>query len=131
MDFGWLWGTGLSEWTIPCLNALMWWTEDERRAAYTITLPGRTGCKMLLADDSQIARDVVATIRPTTLEHHPSGWLARNCLDPVWATTKVESSPAAMACELQEGVLQPYLKAIGAGDRQPGFTQFPLPFLAC
>jgi putative acetyltransferase len=131
VDFGWLWGNSLSEWTIPCLNALMWWTEDGRRAAYTVALSGRTGCKILLADDTGIARDVVATIRPTTLEHHPSGWMARNCLDPAWATTEVKVSSAAMACELQEGVLESYLKAIDADDRLPGFTLFPLPFLAC
>lgn len=86
---------------------------------------------MLLAEDPALAREVIATIRPATIEHHPSGWLARNVLDPTWATCEVELSQAAMACELQEGVLQPYLQALESGKRLPGFTRFPLPFLAC
>ena len=131
VDFGWLWGTSLSEWTIPCLNAIMWRTEEGQRAAYTVAPVGRGKCTMLLAEDPVLARDVIATIRPTTMEHHPSGWLARNVLDPAWATVEVKLSQAAMACELQEGVLQLYLNALDAGKRPPGFSLMPLPFMAC
>ncbi len=28
VDFAWPWGTSLSEWTIPAINSLMWWTLD-------------------------------------------------------------------------------------------------------
>ena len=131
VDFGWLWGTSLSEWTILCLNAVMWWTEEGRRAAYTVAPVGRGKCTMLLAEDPALAREVIATIRPTTMEHHPSGWLARNVLDTEWATCEVKLSEAAMACELEEGVLEPYLKAVDSGKRLPGVTLFPLPFMAC
>lgn len=131
VDFGWPWGTSLSEWTIPCMNVVMWRTEDGTRAAYTMDNHGRARCKLLLADDPALAREVIATIRPATLEHHPSGWLARHALDPEWATAEAKPSKAAMACELQEGVLDAYLQALESGNRLPGFTLFPLPFLAC
>ena len=131
VDFGWLWGTALSEWRIPCINAVMWWTEDGRRAAYTAAPVGRRKCNMLLADDRALARDVIATIRPATMEHHPSGWLARNVLDIEWASVEAKASEAAMACELREGALKPYMKAVEAGDRLPGFCMFPLAVMAC
>jgi len=131
VDFGWLWGESLQEWWIPGLNVMMWWTQDGRRAAYTVGLPGRGRCKMLLADDPALAREVIATIRPAALEHHPAGWLARDALDGEWATAEAKPSNAAMACELQEGALRPYLEAVESGRRSPGFTLFPLPFLAC
>ena len=74
---------------------------------------------------------MIATLRPATLGHHPSGWLARNVLDAEWGSAEAKLGDAAMAYELQEGVLAPYLKALEKGERLPGFTQFPLPFMAC
>ena len=130
VDFGWLWGTCLSEWTIPCMNATVWWTEDGRRAAYTVAKP-RRGFGTLLADDAELAREVIAAARPATLDHHPSGWLARHVLCPEWATVEAKRSDAAMALELQPGVLDAYLEAVEAGTRPVGSTLFPLPFLAC
>jgi len=130
VDFGWLWGTGLSEWRIPCINSVMWWTEDGRRAAYTAAPAGRGKCNMLLADDPALARDVVATIKPESMDHHPSGWLARNVLKKKWAKMEVKASKAAMACELQEGVLEPYLKAVESGERPTGACMFTLPVMA-
>ena len=131
VDFGWLWGTSLTEWSITCINAVMWWTEDGQRAAYTVAPPGRGRCNLLLADDPELARDVIATLRPATLGHHPSGWLARNVLSAEWGSAEATLGDAAMAYELQEGVLTPYLKASEKHERLPGFTQFPLPFMAC
>ena len=131
VDFAIQWGNTLGEWSLPCLNTVMWWTEDGRRAAYTVDKPGKNRCQMLLADDPDIARDVIATIRPPTLSHHPSGWLARNALDPEWGAAQAEASDAGMAYELQEGVLEPYLKARESGERPPGSVLGPLPFLAC
>jgi len=131
VDFSPAWGTNLSEWTIPCLNAVMWWTQDGRRAAYTVDKPGREKCRMLLADDPEVAKEVIATIRPKAMSHHPAGWLARSALDSEWATAQAEPSEAGMACELRENALEPYVKAIDAGTRLPGFTLGPLPFLAC
>ncbi len=96
-----------------------------------MTRQGRNSCKLLLADDPALAREVLACIRPPALEHHPSGWLARQVIDPVWGTAHAEAWSAAMACELQPGVLQPYLDARTAGERLPGMAMFPLPFLAC
>jgi predicted N-acetyltransferase YhbS len=128
VDFGWLWGETLTEWTAPGALALMWWTEDGRRAAYTLAAP-RGKWRHLLADDPDLAREVLFTVRPATLDHHPFGWLARNVLDPAWSAAGVEPSDAAMACELQEGVLAPLLNALGAGARPPGCCNWPLPFI--
>jgi hypothetical protein len=131
VDFAWLWGGGLGEWTIPLVSAVIWWTPDGRRAAYTVTRGGRSSCRLLLAEDPDLARDVLATVRPASLDHHPSGWLARNALDPAWAVASVKTGDPAMACELQPGVLAPYVRAVSAGQRAPGFVMFPLPFMAC
>ena len=124
VDFGWLRGDDLREWTAPYINTLMWWTGDGRRAAYTI------GKRLLLADDPDLARQVLFTLRPAKLEHHPAGWLARSAIDAAWAKAAVASSTAAMAYELREGVLDDYLRAVEAGDRLTGFTPWPLPILA-
>jgi putative acetyltransferase len=129
VDFSWDRGDALGEWTIPSLNAMVWWTEDGRRAAYTVAPPGKGKCKMLLADDPALAREVLAALRPSKLEHHPSGWLARNAFDPEWATAEARLSDAGMACELLPGVLEPYLQAVQAKKRAPGFAVFPLPFM--
>lgn len=131
VDFAWPWGATLAEWTMPAMNCLLWWTMDGRRAAYTMTRQGRNNCQLLLADDPALAREVLATIRPSRLEHHPAGWLASQVLDPAWGTAHAEAFTAAMAYELQPGVLQPYLDARAAGERLPGATMFPLAFLAC
>ena len=129
VDFGWLWGESLTDWAIPCMNAGMWWTHDGRRAAYT--LHAHREPKLVLADDPALAREVIATLKPKALQHHPAGWLAQHALDPKWAATEAKLSQAAMACELEEGALKPYLDALEAGERLPGGTIFPLPFLAC
>ena len=107
VDFSWQWGNCLSEWTRPGTNALIWRTDDGRRAAYTLGWPGRKKLKLVLADEPAMARDAIATIKPEALEHHPAGWLARNALDGQWAAAEVKSSGAAMARELQDGVLAP------------------------
>jgi putative acetyltransferase len=130
VDFSPLWGPSLGEYTMPCLNAFMWWTEEGTRAGYTVAKPGRNMCKMLLADDPGLAREILSTLRPAEISHHPSGWLARHALDPEWATATGEAIQAAMACELEPGVLRPYQDAIAAGQRLPGFALGPLPFLA-
>jgi len=130
VDFGWLWGTGLSEWRIPCVNSVMWWTKDGRRAAYTAAPVGKGKCSKLLADDPALARDVIATIKPESVDHHPSGWLARNVLEKEWSKAEVKVSEAAMACELREGVLEPYLKAVESGERPVGSCNFTLPVMA-
>lgn len=131
VDFNWRFGTALSEWRLPFLNARMWWTEDGRRAAYTVDLPGPAKCRMLLADLPDLAREVIFTIRPPSLEQHPSGWLAKNAISSNWGTAEAKSSPAAMACPLQEDVLDPLWKERASDSRPPGACFFPLPFLAC
>ena len=128
VDFGWLWGEALTEWTAPGVLALMWWTQDGRRAAYTLADP-RGRWRHVLADDPDLAREVLSTIRPATLDHHPSGWLARNVLHPAWSAVGIERSDAAMACELEEGVLAPLLNALESGARAPGFVNWALPFI--
>jgi putative acetyltransferase len=135
VDFGWLWGAHVSEWSLAPMNSLVWETRDGKRIAYTVCTPGRAWsgpgkCDLLLAEDPAMAREVLATIRPKSLPHHPSGWLAREALPPDWSEAKATRSDAAMAFELQPGVLREYLQALTKG-RPPGCARFPLAFAAC
>jgi putative acetyltransferase len=125
VDFAWLWGSALSEWATPCIDTKLWWRDDGRRAAYTVA------DRMILADDADLARDVLAAWKPKRLAHHPAGWLARHVLDDAWATVEATRGDYAMACELQDGVLAPLLEALESGRRPPGATPWPLPVLAC
>lgn len=84
---------------------------------------------MLLAENPQMACETIYTLRPSTLEHHPSGWLAHHPLDPAWAKVKAEMSEAAMVCVLQEGVFNGYF-AVAEKGRPTGCVNWPLPFLA-
>jgi len=129
VDLAWLWGTALGEWTLPAINAVMWWAEDGRRAGYSVGPPGET--RLVIADDPALARAVLATVRNPRLENHPSGWLARHVLALPWATCTVEPKDPHMAIELRKGALEPYRRAVEAGERPCGSTVFPLPFLAC
>lgn len=129
VDFAWLRGTVLTEWTAPIVNALMWWTEDEERAAYTMR--GAGPGVLIVAEEPALAQDVIATLKPSEMGHHPNGWLARNAVDPQWATCEAQRSDAAMACELQAGALSDYIAAVESGSRLPGYGAWPLPFVAC
>lgn len=130
VDFGWLWGPTLAQWTLPGLNAVVWWTDDGRRAAYTLKARGRL-C-MLLADDPDLARQVLWRLKPATIDLHPCGWFARHVLQEGWSSTEVgrEPSPSAMACELRPGVVDACLAAQRTG-RPSGGCMFPTPFLLC
>ena len=130
VDFGWLAGPTLGAWRLPGIDALVWRDGNGRRAAYTMR-PARARDKLslVLADDPELACQVIYHLRPNALEHHPSGWLARTALDPAWSSVECAPSAAAMACELQQGALDDYLAAVGAG-RPIGCVNWPLPFLA-
>lgn len=130
VDFAWLWGATLSEWVLPGTDTLIWRTSDGRRAGFTARRLDKSW-EWILADDPALARDVIATVKPKALKQHPSGWLARNALQPSWSTAVARSSPAAMARELRPGTLDAYLNAVQSGDRRPGFINWPLPFAAC
>ena len=132
VDFAVLRGTTLEEWTLPIADATMWWTEDGRRAAYTLSKSTGDWTRkyiLILADDLALARDVIAAAKPASLEHHPSGWLARNVLDREWARCEVTVRDSHMAYQLQDGALKPYLDAVQAQKRPPGACLNPLPFL--
>ena len=131
VDFAWRWGPNLSEWTLPGINAVVWRDDDRRRVGFAW---GKSDCpdwKTVLADDPANARDVIATIKPKALEQHPSGWLARNALDPAWGKAEASRNAAAMACALQDGALDAVIAAVESGNRPPGFTNFPIPFIVC
>jgi hypothetical protein len=119
VDFGWLWGTAPGEWAIPGIDTEMWWTEDGHRAAYTI------GDKLIIAENRAWAREVIATLKPKQLDHHPSGWLAQHVLDAEWATVEVNRSDAAMMCELRKGLLEAVLKALESEERLPRRHRVP------
>ena len=94
--------------------------------------PARQGKQfnLLLADEVELARQVIYRRRPEQLGHHPSGWLARHVLEGAdWAESHCALSNAAMACPLREGVLDEYLEAVAAG-RPVGSPNWPLPFIA-
>ncbi|MBT5713540.1 hypothetical protein HOI71_21000, partial [Candidatus Poribacteria bacterium] len=130
VDFACVRGASMGEWTMPGVEALVWRTSDGRRAAYAL---GATEGKleMLLADDPVLARVVLATVRPSELGLHPNGWFARHVLDEAWGVARADRSDAAMACELREGALQPYLAAVDEGTRLPGRPNWVLPFVLC
>jgi hypothetical protein len=131
VDFGWLWGENLNDWTVPCMNAMMWRMPDGRRAAYTVARHASKHCDLLLADDPALGRQVMATLRPASLGNHPAGWLARNALDAQWAEPTAAACDAAMAIELRPGILAPLRESLASGHRPPGVALFPLPFPAC
>ena len=131
VDFAWLRGDSLAEWTYPGVSAVVWRTEDGRRAGYTLRGVGRQSLSLLLADDPALARDVIATVKPPSLDHHPSGWLAGEALDPDWAAAEAAPHDAAMAIELGSGVLDPVIEAVSSGRRPPGFCNWPIPVLLC
>ena len=130
VDFGWLWGSSPNEWTAFCINAQIWKTADGHRAGYTLRTAGQK-LHLLLADDPTLARDLIATLKPEEISQHPSGWLAQNALDPTWGKAEANASQAAMVCPLREDVLQPYLQAIESGERLPGCSNHPWPFILC
>lgn len=128
VDFGWLRGTTLEGRRWSGIDSLVWCDGDGRRVAYMMRAARqRDKLVMLLAENPQMARETIYTLRPSTLEHHPSGWLAHHPLDPAWA--KAEMSEAAMVCVLLEGVLDGYFAAAEKG-RSTGCVNWPLPFLA-
>ena len=60
-----------------------------------------------------------------------AGWLARNVLDPAWATVhRPQVVPPLMGCELVDGALSDYFARLDAGQ-VPGTINWPLPFLVC
>ena len=130
VDFGWLRGTKLEEWWWSGIDSLVWCDGDGRRVADTMRAARqRDKLVMLLAENPQMAYETIYTLRPSTLEYDPSGWLAHHPLDPAWAKVKAEMSEAAMVCVLQEGVLNGYFAATEKG-RPTGCVNWPLPFLA-
>ena len=131
VDFGWLWGESLNDWSVPFMNTLMWWTPDGRRAAYTVARHASKHCELMLAHDPALSCEVIATLRPSSLGNHPAGWLARNALDADWAEPSAAPCEAAMAIELEPGILGPLRKSLASGHRPPGVALYPLPFLAC
>ncbi len=131
VDFAWLWGPTLSEWRLTGLRTNMLWTHDGRRAAYVAWMPRQPGSAMILSDERELARDVIATLKPKTLLHHADGWLNRAVLGDDWTQPEVKRHDAAMAYELTPGVLTRCLEALESGQRSCGTTMFPLTFWLC
>jgi hypothetical protein len=131
VDFAWSWGADLREWMLPGLNTVVWWTSDGRRAGYVCKFGVRAGHGLVLAENPELVPEVLARAKLETLQQHPAGGLARNGLDPEWSATNVERHDAVMACALRDNVLGPVLQTLDSGERLPGFTLFPLPFLLC
>ena len=131
VDFAWLRGNSLAEWTFPGTNAVMWQTADDKRAGYTLASAEAKKLKILLADDSAMARDIIATVQPTSLEHHPAGWLAREALEAAWSSAEAKRGEHAMAVALQDGALDPLIDAVESGSRPSGSCNWPIPFMLC
>jgi putative acetyltransferase len=88
VDFAWNRGDDIREWAAPFACTVIWRTLDGRRAAYVEGLSDGRGWSQVLGDDAELVRDVLAAIKPLQLAQHPSGWLARNVLEPEWAPPK-------------------------------------------
>lgn len=135
VDFTWPRTGDMQEWAIEGVNAVVWWTSDGRRAAYTMTRAGqrRPGIafEAILGDDPELVREVIRRQKPSSSPNHPAGWLAREVLDPAWATSEAHAGGAAMAIELADGVLDEYVAAREKGARLPGVCNWPLPFVMC
>ena len=129
VDFSWQWSNNFNDWTMHGQNALIWRTPKGKRAAYTLGSYGGKKWKMILGDAPDLVRDVIATIKPKSLDHHPSGWLAKNVLAQEWSTYENNLSPNEMACPLQPGALDSYFTALEAGRIQPGTFTWPLPYI--
>ena len=135
VDFTWPRGNRLTEWTVEGVKAVMWRTEDGLRAAYTLSRPGQSGhgshLEVILGEDPQLIRQVIARLKPAEMKHHPAGWLATHVLDEAWATCEAVRSNAAMTCPLVDGVLDEYVAAVESGKRLPGACNWPIPFMMC
>ena len=117
---------------MPGIDGLLWRTPEGRRVAYSASMR-RDTINLLLAEDPEMAREVIATLGATSIKQHPSGWLAQNAIDPAWGRAEVSPSDAAMVRELESGVLEPYSSAIEAGTRfsGSGHCNYPLAFALC
>jgi len=131
VDFAWHRGKDLREWRAPFCRTEIWRTTDGRRAAYAEGLSDGRDWHLILGDNPVLVRDAIATIKPRALQQHPRGWLAQQVIAPSWATAQSERSGAALACELQPGVLGPYLAELEQGKRLPGSFVWPLPLAVC
>jgi putative acetyltransferase len=129
VDFGWLWGADIRSWQLDGLKESVWCDSDGSSVGYTIVKPGAENPALLLARDPESAREIVRTIRPASISAHPSGWLASAGLNVDWANATVKPSNAAMAFELQTGVLGAYYDAVKSGERPVGTVNHPLPFM--
>jgi hypothetical protein len=85
----------------------------------------------ILGDDPDLVREVIKRRKPSSSPNHPGGWLAREVIDPDWATSEAHADGAAMAIELVDGVLTEYQAACDGGLRLPGVCNWPLPFIMC
>jgi hypothetical protein len=102
------------------------------RAGLPVPPAGLAAEAMAGSVGAESRRAALRRLRPRSLAHHPDGWLARNVLQPEWATVSPRT-PAApcMARELVPGVLGDYFAAVEEGRREPGLVNWPLPFLLC
>jgi len=131
VDFAWNRGSDIREWTAPSACTEIWRAADGRRAAYVEGLSDGRDWHQVLGDDPDLVRDVIATIKPGTLEQHPDGWLARNVIAEQWAQATAELNGAALACELQPGVLGDYVNTVDSDTRRPGSFVWPLGLSVC
>ena len=129
VDFGWLWTANLRTWRLPGLEARIWRDTHDEPAGYTVAKEGADNLALLLARDPGSAREIVRVVRPVSIAHHPSGWLARQALDVAWAQATVRPSNAAMAVELRKRVLAGYFDAVASGERPVGAVNHPLPLV--
>jgi len=135
VDFGWIWNEHLTEWVQPGLNTVAWVTPEGERVGYSVDRTRIDGVKMLLADDSAMAIEILCNLRDriddgdmSKITLHPSGWLARSLASESWATPTVRASDAAMAFEITPGILDEYRSEVAAGHRPTGHVNFPLVF---
>lgn len=131
VDFAWHRGSDIREWVVPFAPSAIWRTPDGCRAGYVEGLSDGRAWHQVLGDEPDLVRDVIATIKPATLQQHPSGWLARTVIGPAWGTADVALRGDALACELQPGTLDACMAAVEKGERLPGSFVWPLALAVC
>ncbi len=135
VDFSWPRNSLMSEWAIEGISGVMWKTKDGKRAAYSLNRAGQRSpnieLEILVGEDPGLVREVILAMRPRKIQNHPAGWLAKKVLNKTWAKCEANRSEAAMAFPLVEGVLDDYMTALEAKQREPGTINWPIPFMMC
>lgn len=130
VDFSWARSASIGEWTSRFTDTVVWRTSDGQRAAYTARKPESKSFEMILGDQPDLVRDIIAFLKPQEIRQHPSGWLARNVIRKEWGSASATPWGPALGFELEAGILDEYKRCVKAGTRPVGHFNWPLLLIA-